>query len=453
MREELEARFVSVLFLGCVLGVASHSYPLIWLALLAMAIWLRPLRCRVVLVGAALVGVVIVPASISPLTATIPIHDVGTVSTMPSFRPDGQVFEVAVQGINLLATIPSTYEVSIGDGIALDGIAKPVERDYRIDPVQGVIRLEKTRIVSHGLPIYHWALRWRRSFQTFVESNLDPKDAAIADGICFSGRGMLDSESKQRLASSGLVHLFSVSGMQVFVLAMLLNLALRPFPIHRSAQIGILAFVLVLYALATGLQPQIIRAIFMTLAGLSAYSFHRDPDALSALSLAGVLCLLWNPNALFGMSFQLSFATLVMVSLFYRPDRRNAEDLWDEFCRGSKNMMRLSGVVLAAVTPFIAYYLGVISLLSIPSNLLVGWTIPLLLGGAFTSHAISFIFPELGGQIVIHFVGPICGWIRTTSQVMDVSWGTLTVPGFHPVWILIYFGILTMMFRRRIVQP
>ena len=287
----------------------------------------------------------------------------------------------------------------------------------------------------------------------FIGRNLSGPSASLVDAICFNQRAMLDPLTKEEMANSGAVHIVSSAGIQVIVFGLLITLCFRFLPISRSTQIFMLAGVLGVYALATGLQPQVIRTIVVTLLGMCAYLFRRDSDALSALCLAGTCYLLWRPEAVFAMGFQFSFITAGFVALFYNRSRITPKTLKGAFIRSAKEFVNLMSVILLATTPLIAYYLGVVSVTSLFANILLCGCVPVMVTVAFMGHALSFLVPALGDAIATHLLTPIAGWVSTTIGWLGDGTGRVDVPAFSAFWLVAFYGAWLMTYRRRVVQP
>jgi len=456
MREEIESRPSACLIIGLILGLITFNYPLACIGLVGFLAWLMPARCKALISGAFVVGLALSPMPPAMQLVAAPLHGVAEVTSVPLLYPDAQVCEVLMSDRTLQLTLPKEPAVMLGDLVRVAGIAKPLQaspRTHRFDQVQARIEMGRVEVIRQGPWVAHLADSWRRSFRAFLETNLSPKNAALVDAVCFNARTMLDSQTKEEMARSGSVHIVSASGLQVFVFGALITLALRFFPMPRSLQILILAGVLAVYALASGLQPQIVRAVAMTLLGLTAYLVKRDPDALSALAVSGIVYLLWRPEAVYGMSFQLSFVTIACIALFFQRTPDVASGWKRAFIRRANDFLKLSGIVVLATAPLVAYYLGVISMVSVFSNLILCWSLPLMVGAAFFAHAVSFVLPAVGDGIAVSCLSPLCHWIYGSLDWVGGESSSLQVPNFSFLWLLAFYGAWAMTYRRRVVQP
>jgi len=233
------------------------------------------------------------------------------------------------------------------------------------------------------------------------------------------------------------------------VLLFLLNTVLRLVPIPRTWQIALMSLLLVVYALASGLNPAIVRAAFMAFVLLTAYLFRRDPDPLSALAVAGVGYLVWHPASVFAPGFQLSYVVVASVILYYHRDV--FERGWN-FARLAKEYARLSLVVTAAAVPLAAYYFGTISFVSVVSNLLISWALPLTLFAAYFSYFVHLGLPALGDGIASVSLSTPVGWMQTVIHWTGGQWATIDVPPFSGFWLLAWFGAWALIYRSRVVQ-
>lgn len=457
MREEIEARPSAVLFVGLIFGLVALAFPVVLISAAGFAVWIRPMRGKCLLAGAFLAGLILSPAPAVGLRIGTPVHGDGTVASVPVLYPDAQECEIRIEGYTLLATMPREPGVMLGDWLHVSGIAKPLQSSVPRSPilqtVQGKVALDRVEIVREGPWLCRLADQWRRSFMTFLGRNLASKSADLVDALCFNARSMIDPQTRGQMASSGTVHIVSASGLQVFVFSMFVFMGLRFFPIARWVQLLVLAGVLLVYSLAAGLQPQIVRAAAMTLFGLTAYIVKRDADALSALSLSGIAYLLWRPQEVYGMAFQLSFVTVGCIALFFPRTPVVSAGWKPQLIRVTNDFLMVSAIVVLAVTPLVAYYLGVISVSSVLANIMLCWSLPLIVGAGFFAHAVSIGLPSVGDAIAGHCLSPLANWVYGVLSWLGDGSGTVQVPSFSALWLVAYYGAWLMTYRRRVDQP
>ncbi len=131
--------------------------------------------------------------------------------------------------------------------------------------------------------------------------------AALAFG-CQQG---VDWESRRDFIRSGTIHILSVSGLHVAMVAAILALALRFLP-FRPRHLAVPALTL-LYALMTGMQAPSFRAFAMLATWCVLRSLLLCAPALNSVALAASLLLLWNPGQMLDAGFQYSFITVAFL--------------------------------------------------------------------------------------------------------------------------------------------
>ncbi|MFA6245225.1 MAG: ComEC/Rec2 family competence protein, partial [Candidatus Hydrogenedentales bacterium] len=129
----------------------------------------------------------------------------------------------------------------------------------------------------------------------------------------------------QWYVESGTAHMLSVSGVHVSIIflsaSMVLSLFIRSRRWCAAAGMG----VVIAYALMTGASTPCVRAALMICIYLVADLLDRDRDAPTALSIAALIFLIWNPDLVFDAGFQLSFLSIASILLFSAPIQEGME--------------------------------------------------------------------------------------------------------------------------------
>ena len=150
-------------------------------------------------------------------------------------------------------------------------------------------------------------------------------------------RDFLSNDAKDLIREAGIFHIITISGVQMTLVAGIFFvvtrrlLALSPtlalnYPIKKWAAFVAMAGSL-LYDVATGSRVGTERALFMTLIVLSAVIMDRRALTMRNLAFAVLAVVAIEPEAILGVSFQLSFAAVaalvaVMESRIAALDRR-----------------------------------------------------------------------------------------------------------------------------------
>ncbi|MCO5296281.1 MAG: ComEC/Rec2 family competence protein [Fimbriimonadaceae bacterium] len=457
MRAELEARPLLVAVAGLAVGLASPldvaAFPLLIVLLLLVRSWeLKRLACWMALLGLALAP----RGAMTPLRERSYFEGTVSVATVPRLYPDGSTCEVEGPTGRFSMWVDGDRMLALGDVVRVKGVLRPLpDGSDAYWHARGVsARLQPASLVrlagSGG--VLAWGVRWRAAFVRFCGATMVPEAARVVDAVCFNVSGELDTETRTELQRSGTTHIVSASGLHVLIFAFALQMALVSLPIPRWAQLLLLLGVLVLYAAATGFRPPVVRAVIMAAVYAAAYLFRREPDALSALALAGLAYLVFSPRSLQDAGFQLSFATVFGLALFLRA-RRPARGGLGRLGRGLVDVARTSLAATLASGPLVAYHFGMVSLASVPANVMVAFVLPPMMTTALAALAASWLLPSAAAGAMGWVVQPLAGWVLwVVSLFGSQPWAAVEIPPFHPYWIAAYYFVW-LAFWRRVPRP
>ncbi|HLE55597.1 MAG TPA: DNA internalization-related competence protein ComEC/Rec2, partial [Rhodothermia bacterium] len=155
----------------------------------------------------------------------------------------------------------------------------------------------------------------RRTISHVVPST--SRDLPLA--LLLGDRSMLSSQTRDDFARSGLMHLLAISGLHVMLVGMMLHRLMRPllmrtgcrWQVVECIRSGATLCLLIVYALASGSSPSVIRAVIMTGFLLTGTVVRAVSNPFNALGGAAFVILLQDPDALFQPGFQLSFSAVI----------------------------------------------------------------------------------------------------------------------------------------------
>lgn len=233
-------------------------------------------------------------------------------------------------------------------------------------------------------------IKQREYLATKLQAVVPDPQSAILVGMILGQTDQLPREFKKDLQDTSTIHLLVVSGQNLTILAGFLMSLVYLVGRRQTAALTILA--IIGYCLLSGMGVPVIRAAMMASAGLLAQILGRDMKGWWILLLTAGLMLLYNPNWLISISFQLSFmATLgvivvapILMRYLYRLPIIIREDL------------AITTGAYFLTLPIIAYNFYQISLVGIASNLLVGWTSPIIMVVGVATILASLINQFLG---------------------------------------------------------
>jgi competence protein ComEC len=314
----------------------------------------------------------------------------GTVS-LSARQPRSSV--IAQQGDEIRAT---------GEVISLHGYNNPGQYDSVAAAQRQGIRVRMS--VQHEISIVakdnstSWKQAmavWRAKIVENIHKVMPPNDGAILVGMLFGGYGGIPKEIVAEFATTGIVHILSVSGSHIALVAGVITVLgkriLRRFRFADKAVPLLAVFFITFYAAFCGLTPPVLRSLYMGLIGLGAVCLEREKDAAVALSISVLCMLVYQPALIYDLSFQLSFASTAGLVFFYAKTVKMLSVFPDW-------LVRPLAVTIAAqvgVLPFIAWYFNSFSLISFAANVII---VPMIEGivilglfGAFAGLLIGVV--------------------------------------------------------------
>lgn len=132
----------------------------------------------------------------------------------------------------------------------------------------------------------------------------------------------LTSEVSEPFMRSGTMHIFAISGLHIALIAAILVSVLRVIRVSRAWCGGVVVPAIWFYTAATGWQASAIRSAIMMTVIIVGWSLKRPSDLLNSLAAAAFIILLWDPQQIFGASFQLSFFCVLSIGLLLPPIQR-----------------------------------------------------------------------------------------------------------------------------------
>ncbi|NLT72487.1 MAG: DUF4131 domain-containing protein [Verrucomicrobiaceae bacterium] len=144
---------------------------------------------------------------------------------------------------------------------------------------------------------------------------VDEPYARLIAAMTLGARENSPEELEEFFRISGTLHLFSVSGLHVGVVAGLLFALVRFLRLPRHLAVLVVIPCVLFYAVLTGLSPSAVRAAVMLAAFLAAFTFREKPSLCNSLGFAGLVILLCDSQQLFLPGFQLSFLIVFFIAL------------------------------------------------------------------------------------------------------------------------------------------
>ena len=439
----------SICFLvGLVIGELVQFIPVtIFVTFLAFLVVLAILERRSTLsrlagtlfFGALLLGTCLTVSSlhttysqtIASLERTGPITAIGQVHGAIRHGPNRNLLYLNVMRVKLndqwhdfhgklrLSVRHLNPDISPGDVIQVEtkirrahGLRNPGGFDYATFLIRHGItatawadgRRNVVKVAELGNPVWRQVHRWREEIRQAALNSLEGPSLAIYLAMIIGESGYLTHDIRDNFMASGTTHILSISGSHLALVAIIVFGCVRwgllrlpkPWLLRltqhitptKCAAFATIPPVLFYSALAGGEVPTI-RSLIMILIGLLAVLAERPHAGQRALALAALCILTWDPLAVFDISFQLSFLSVLTILLVVYQRRKDVHateptqkddsdhsEPWlrlvtSKLLKSTRTLLVISAAVTITTLPLVAYHFHQIPWAGVLGNLLV----------------------------------------------------------------------------------
>ena len=218
------------------------------------------------------------------------------------------------------------------------------------------------------------------------------EDAPMARALLIADQHRIPPEMRDRYARAGMVHMLSISGLHVAIVAGTVILLLQAARVQRMTATLLGVALTAFYVAVIGAPAPAVRSAVM-LAMVAASRVTQRPTSPWAGLAAGALAPLVVPGTVLDLGYQLSVAGIAgLIASGMLARRLLASRLEGWRLKIAREL--LTSVVATLVTaPLIAWYFGRISLVAPLANLAAGPVIAVLQPTLFLALAIAPIHP------------------------------------------------------------
>ena len=345
-----------------------------------------------------------------------------------------------------------------------------------IDAIATVTGSEAVRLLESGRAHAWWLIwnqfdRWRASIRLAALQTLPQPALGLYVGIIIGDRGYLDPDLRDQFMATGTVHLLSISGSHLGLVALLIFTAVRWAMIllpavwflalsRRITPTRLAAACTFLpvagYACLAGAELATMRSLSMVAVGLIAVWLGQERRLLHALSAAAMGIVLHDPQALFDISFQLSFLSVFAIAgwLSWSPATElekppNAPSFLRACICWGRDAVVMSAVVTVVTLPLVAYYFNQLPWLGLFTNVLAVpimgiLLVPIGLGAGIWQVVVGGAMLPLASMnqwLLDHFVAAV----RLVSMLPGGEWH-VAAPSIPS--ILLFYGCLLLLWER-----
>ncbi len=276
-------------------------------------------------------------------------------------------------------------------------------------------------------------------------ANFGEEELAVIQALLLGQRTDISKETYDNYKDAGAVHILALSGLHIGILLLVLQFLLRPLEyLPHGKKISLFLTVLLLWGFAflAGLSASLVRACTMFSFVAYALYLNRPSNTFNILALSMFFILLFiNPNLLFQIGFQMSYAAVLAIVWIYPLLQR----FWYPKSKPVRYIWQLLSVSVAAqlgVLPISLFYFHQFPGLFFISNLLIIPALGFILGTGILvillalinqlPSTLAWFFNEL-----ISYMNKIVAWVAQQEDFifMHIS--------FDAIQLLLAYALIT----------
>ncbi len=375
----------------------------------------------------------------------------GYYQTMPDYRTSpALVTKVTLQEEPELSNRGQKFSIkdSHNQNIFITTVASPQYHTGQVLQIEGKVTVKETeekrvffsssypkiRLLSESSNGFIAAANILRARSRILyEGVLPPISASLLMGIVFGAKEQFPDDFLAALRNTGVMHIVAASGMNIaFVAAaciLVFGKVMRRQYAIAAASLGVL-----FYVFMVGMQPSIIRAAIMGMLAFGAALTGRQQFAVWSVFLSGYVMLLYQPGYLFDLGFQLSFlATLGIICL--QPLFSFPKTLFFD-------ILTTTLAAQIATFPLLIAVFGTFGIYSLAVNMLILWTIPLVMTLGAAAAAIGIVCAAAAHFLILLSL-PLLLYVEWIIALFGSLGGVIMLPRIPWPFLWAYYLFLT----------
>lgn len=307
----------------------------------------------------------------------------------------------------------------------------------------------KLIVRNQGNFFFAFVYQWRERFLGIIQEHVkDRNDFAVASAIMLGYNDYMNGDIVRAYASSGALHVLSVSGLHVGIMFFMLNSLLkwmdnrgRKMEIVKSTSIILFIW---FYACLTGLSPSVLRSATMfSMIQVGKTIVNRSVSTYNIIAGSALLLILYDPFIVTEVGFRLSYLAVIGI-IYLQPKIYKLITVKNRFLDQAWMIIAVSLAAQIATFPLSLFYFHQFPNLFLLSNLAV---IPLSNFVLFNGTALFVVssIPYAGagaGWAFSHLLWLLNKFIFWIDSIPWALWQPLTISMFE--MILIYILILLL---------
>ena len=356
--------------------------------------------------------------------------------------------------------IPDSMKVSVGD--SLSGLIRlyPLQTSHNRHDFNYNNYLQHQGIQAKGFPVgeihktghsqdlYSVCHMIRNNLATKLQQVIpDSTTYKLLAALCLGCRQEITSATKELFQNTGTIHILAISGLHIGAIFAFFLCLLRLFHFKSRKSRLILIPLIWFVACITSLSPSACRAATILSFITIGEAFKQETIPLNAIAAAAFFSLLINPELLYSVSFQMSYAAYTGIILIY-PLMQIKK--MHKFIRPLYTLLCISFSAQIMTLPIMAYYFHSISLNSIFINLIAVPAASFLLYGGIILLALPEFISFYLSYIIIGLTHLFIFSLQLFSRIV------INLPDLYPTathvilfYLIIVLVIIYLITRKR----
>ena len=295
----------------------------------------------------------------------------------------------------------------------------------------------------------------RRHYKAETAKAMSEADASAIFAMLFGGYEGVREELTESFTTTGIVHILSVSGSHITLLASVVALIGATFSLRKGITMMMALFAIASYVALAGFVPPAVRSGIMGTITFLGIVLARERDARHALTIAAASMLLISPFLAFDLSFMLSFASTAGL-LYLAPAIRRLLMRSHHISAFSKTHKKATTFIIGSVSitvaaqlatlPIIAWYFHVVSLSSLIANLVIVPIVEAIIVVGLAAGLVAFILPFVS-RLIFAFDALALGIVYESTRLLarlpmsQIYMPTMTAPTTFVYYALMIFAL------------
>ncbi|WP_303939270.1 ComEC/Rec2 family competence protein [Veillonella infantium] len=276
----------------------------------------------------------------------------------------------------------------------------------------------------------------RESIDTNIGHNLEGPQKVLAQALALGGHySELGEEQMKAFSYTGLIHILSISGSHIALLLALVYGLGRLIKLKKRTCLILGIIVACIYCCIVGGDAPVLRATMMSILMCMAYIKGRLYQAKQALCICAIVCVIYDPFALFDVSFQLSFGATYGLLIWGKVLYERIQWL----PRWIKTPLVLCVSAQLLILPLQLYYFHYISIASLLAACIVAPLLDISIVLIFVSTLVSYVLPI---SLLWSLVDVLLRISLYLNHVLGRSGSLLWLGMMHPYCAYIYYVLL-----------